>query len=584
MRSHELSRRESADSSPFGAATASAALRELRQRSFSDALVEALAELGVEHAFGLFGGGIAPFCEALNRSPIRLMHFRHEAGAAFAAVEASLSSGRPVVVVATTGPGMTNMLTGMVAARWEGAKVIFVSGCTPASQRGRWAFQETSRYGTDLSSFFASGPIVNFGCIVEDPAELDVITARLASGQLRQQGFVAHIGLPLPVQTARVTGARKPRLSALSSPHCDAAAIETCVELLSRERFVIWAGFGARHAADAVRALAERTQAHVMCSPRAKGVMPERHPLYLGVTGLGGHAAVDDYMCAHPPQRTLVLGTRLGEFTSFWAPHLVPERGFIHVDLEADAFGAAYPAADTLGVQSDVRSFLDALLAAWPNAASRPSQPLRLQPKSERRAHRFGPVRPSALMEAIQRVIVEGSDAPIITEAGNSFALGSHYLRFDTPHRYRVSSGFGSMGHATCGVLGTALARRGKAVALVGDGAMLMMSELSTAAAYGVNAVWIVLNDARYNMIEQGMRSIGWTPFETAFPRADFVGFARALGVHALCVKQEAELDAALIEALAARGPVVVDVQVDPAEQAPTVRRNQSLVKQGVKS
>ena len=112
---------------------------------------------------------------------------------------------------------------------------------------------------------------------------------------------------------------------------------------------------------------------------------------------------------------------------------------------------------------------------------------------------------------------------------------------------------------------------------------MLMTTEMSTAVAYGVNAVWVVLNDGRYNMIEQGMRSIGWSPFETAFPKVDFAAVASACGVKALSVTQEADLDNALNAALATDGPMLIDVHIDPSEPAPTGRRNQSLVKQGVK-
>lgn len=185
-------------------------------------------------------------------------------------------------------------------------------------------------------------------------------------------------------------------------------------------------------------------------------------------------------------------------------------------------------------------------------------------------------------MQEIQRVVVSGSDAMLLTEAGNAFALGSHHLRFDTSGRYRVSSGFGSMGHAVAGVVGAALAKRGKAVALVGDGAMLMLSELNSAAHYGADAVWIVLNDGRYNMIEQGMRAIGWEPFETRFPRADFVSIARGMGADGARVEQEREVAAALEQAMKARGPFVVDVLIDPLEMAPSAGRNKSLLEQGV--
>jgi acetolactate synthase-1/2/3 large subunit len=138
------------------------------------------------------------------------------------------------------------------------------------------------------------------------------------------------------------------------------------------------------------------------------------------------------------------------------------------------------------------------------------------------------------------------------------------------------------MGQAVAGVLGAAVGRAGKAVAIVGDGAMLMHNEINTAATYGVDAIWIVLNDARYGMIAQGMESVGWQPFATNFPRADFVAIARAMGGDGVRIECECNVEPALRTALAARGPFVVDVVIDPTEVAPSNRRNQSLLKQGV--
>lgn len=550
--------------------------------SGAEALADMLVELGVEHAFGVFGGGIAPFCEALSRSPIRLMHFRHEAGAAFAAIESSLASGKLTVVLATTGPGLTNLYTGMVAARAEGAKVLFVSGCTSAAQRGRMAFQETHAYAAG-AGLFEQGQIFHYAAVLEDAAELEVVAARLATGTARPSGFVAHLGLPLTTQTGRLSKAVPARLRTSRPPSCDISQARACAEALSREPFVIWAGFGARHAAPAIRELASRSGARVMCTPRGKGIVPETDPLYLGVTGLGGHAAVEQQLQREQPQRALVLGSRLSEMSSFWRQSLVPERGLIHVDLDPEVFGAAYPQAETWGIQSEIGAFVEALLEAWPEHKPPP------RPKSVRASHpptpgprSTGSVRPSFLMSRIQRLIVEGTDSVVLTEAGNAFALGSHYLQFMDPNRYRVSTSFGSMGQAAAGVLGAALAHRGKAFAILGDGAMLMQNEINTAATYGVDAVWIILNDARYGMIAQGMESIGWTPFETDFPRANFVSIARGMGGDGVRVQRESQVDAALERAILAKGPFVVDITIDETEQAPAIGRNQSLVKQGV--
>jgi acetolactate synthase-1/2/3 large subunit len=224
------------------------------------------------------------------------------------------------------------------------------------------------------------------------------------------------------------------------------------VRLLSSAPFVVWVGHGARRAASHVRAFARRAGAPVMSSPRGKGIFPEDDPLYLGVTGLGGHASVEAYLARHRPARLLVLGTRLGEFTSFWGQELLPTEGLVHVDLDPEVFGGAYPGVSPFGVQADVRSFLAAMLEAWPTEARRAAPRLAsIRDESLPRPRQGELVRPSFLMQCIQRSVVEESDAIVLTEAGNAFALGSHWLHFTTP-RYRVSSGFGSMGHAATGV------------------------------------------------------------------------------------------------------------------------------------
>lgn len=552
--------------------------------SFSSALVAALVELGVDQAFGIFGGGIAPFSKALAESSVRLLHFRHEAGAAFAAIESSLQSGKLTVVLATTGPGLTNLYTGMVAARAEGAKVLFVSGGTAAAQRGRAAFQETSAYGSAVSPLFSAGTLFHYAAMVETPAELEAVVSRLRTGVARPDGFVAHLGLPMPTQSGRVKNLSASRVTSSAPPVCDAGTIARCAELLSSGPFVIWTGFGARNSAKSVRKLARLTGARVMSSPRGKGIVRETDPQYLGVTGLGGHARVEAYFDEARPERVLVLGSKLGEMTSFWSPKLVPSRGFVHVDLDSQVFGAAYPNAETLGVQSEIGAFVDALIEAWPEREAKVSKAspltrLSARPRAPRPESR---VRPSYLMDRIQRLIVEASDAPVLTEAGNAFAFGSHYLYFTDPKRYRVSTSFGSMGQAAAGVLGAALSRAGKAVAILGDGAMLMQNEINTAATYGIDAVWIVLNDARYGMIEQGMKSIGWQPFETSFSRADFVEIARGMGGAGVRVETEGDVDRALALAMRVKGPFVVDVWIDESEMAPAIGRNQSLMQQGV--
>ncbi len=548
----------------------------------SRALVDALRRLGVTHAFGVMGGAIAPFFHAVAHGELTALHMRHEAGAAFAAIEASLATRRPVLVFTTAGPGLSNAITGMLAARWEGAQVLFVSAATSAANRHRVATQETSTTVGGL----------HLAATIEHPAQLGPVLAQVAVGLARPGGFVAHLSLPIDVQSAPCPPIGQPGDHRALVPTCAPGLVAEHADLFAARAPLVWIGFGARHAAAAIRELVERTGARVICTPRGKGIFPEDHPRFLGVTGVGGHTRVEELLAADRPAHTLVLGTRMGESSSFWSPELAPAKAFIHVDLDPAAFGAAYPDVRTHAVVADIGAYVERLNdeLAVRRTSSRPaltvarSTPVPGGDSRDATNRESNGVRPQHLMAEIQRVIVDGTDAWLMAESGNSFCWSTNHLRFREPGRYRVSTGFGSMGHATSGVVGAALARHGKAVAIVGDGAMMMMNEVHAAVQYGADAVWIVLNDACYLMCAQGMRVMGWEPFSCDLPRVDFVGLARAIGAGGERVTTEAEVGPALERAARARGPWIVDVSVDPREVPPSGRRNKSLMQQGFKS
>ncbi|MEI1373349.1 scytonemin biosynthesis protein ScyA [Nostoc sp. UHCC 0926] len=554
--------------------------------SVADAIAQMLENLGVSYAFGVAGGAMASLWGALSNSTIEVLNFRHEAGAAFAATEAYFANDRPTVVFTTAGPGITNVLTGLFAARGEGAKVILLSACTSAPQRGRWAIQETSTYTLPSGGIFTPGALFNYAITIESAAQLPQIFRKLALALAQPGGFVAHLSIPTAVQTSLVEDIALPQLNVSAFPMtASKEAIAKSVELLSSGPFAIWVGFGARDAADEIRQLAEKTGAAVMCSPRGKGIFPEDHPQFVGVTGLGGHASVLTYMEDQPPLRTLVLGTRLGEPTSFWNSTLVPRGGFVHVDIDPEVPGVAYPHVETFGVRSDIKSFVQELLQQLPDA---PHSPMSL-PRPEHKAIEPAldvdyPVRPEVLMAAIQKIIVEDSDAVVMAECGNSFTWSTHLLQFAEANRYRVSTGVGAMGHAVTGVLGAAVANNGKAVAIVGDGAMLMNNEISTAVKYKIPAIWIVLNDARYNMCHQGMKILGLKGADATLPPTNFAMIARGMGAEAIVVVRESDIEAALEQAIASTVPFLIDVVIDADRPAPSGGRNKSLAAQGIKS
>jgi acetolactate synthase-1/2/3 large subunit len=540
------------------------------ERSVPQAVVGVLEELGVAHAFGVSGGGVAAIWAALSASSIEVSHFRHEAGAAFAATEASLLTARPVAVFVTTGPGVTNALTGLLAARSEGAKVVLISACTSATQRGRGAIQETGPR-TMPAGLYAAGPAFDLAEVLETPDALAGIASRLAEAMARGP-CTAHLAIPTAL-FAQTMAPPAPRLARPTPAVPSDAEVARCAALLGEGPFAIWLGYGARGAADAVRKFAEHSGAMVFCTPRGKGIFPETHKQFVGVTGMGGHDSVMVALATAVPARTLVLGTQLGEPSSFWHPALVPPLGFIHVDRDPTMPGRAYPDATTLPVIADIEAFVTALHARIPPRAplaGLPRPPLPPAPA----AH--SPIRPDALMAAIQTHIIDSTDAPILAESGNSFTWATHYLRFQTPNRYRVSTQLGAMGHCAAGVVGAAIATRAKTVAIVGDGAMLMNNEINTAAKYNAPAVWLILNDARYNMCEQGMSALGLQA-DARFPQVDFAAIARAMGASAETVVNEADLPQAIARAMAAPGPYLLDIHIDPDRPAPAQGRNRGL-------
>ena len=204
------------------------------------------------------------------------------------------------------------------------------------------------------------------------------------------------------------------------------AAVEEARQKLASAPFAIWVGYGARGAASELLDLAERSGAMVMCSPRAKGIFPENHPQFIGVTGLGGNPAIEEDFARNPPAHILVLGTRLGESTSYWRKEFVPAEGFIHVDVDADVFGAAYPNATTFGVQSEVGEFLRCLLEEWPaNSHERLGSARGSSSKATALTMRSrGLVRPTALMQAIQHAVVDASESDRHRRSGQLVSLG----------------------------------------------------------------------------------------------------------------------------------------------------------------
>lgn len=537
-------------------------------------LVRMLWELGVRIMFGVTGREITPVWSALQASaftsrPVVTIHARRESGAGYAAIGSWAQTGAPSGLYTTTGPGITNALTALEAARAAGAKIIVVTPLTPVGNRHRLPIQATGPSGFFSLDMHVAGRLFDLVELVESPAQLVPLASRLAGGLERPGAFLAHIAIPAKLQEQAVELApivpRRRRFVAALDP----ASADAIVELLRAKRFVVWVGHGARRDAPAIRRLLDLTGAPVMSTPRGLGIA-DRHPQFIGTTGNGGRQSTVDAFLRYAPELTLVLGTAMDEASSSWLPELVPPEGFVHVDLDDAKFGRAYPWAPRLEVPAEVGAVLEAILARAgrlvrrePLARSVSTPRLTLVPADAR------PIHPATVMGAIQRVVVDRTRIPMLADAASSMFWATRHLVFDEPQRWFVENAWGAVGATAAAVVGFALGRGGPALAIVGDHGMHMEDEINTAVKYGARAIWVVLNDSGMGIVDKGMEKDGWPYRDTAFPPTDFAAVARAKGARGRRVTSEEDLDDALLEAISADGPFVVDIAIDPSAVAP---------------
>lgn len=557
--------------------------RDAPRATVAQALATIFWELGVRLAYGVCGREIVPLWEALRASgftprEIVTMHSRHESGAGFAAIASWAFSGRPTVLFVTTGPGLTNAITSLEAARAAGAKLVLLSPTTPPSDIWRLGIQSTGfPSGIRFAEIHGEGRIFDFVATLESPDDLHAIAGQLASGLGGPGPYLAHIAVPMALQETPLSSEVLVPRHSETSVGVSAEVADDIVALLWAEPFVVWVGYGARHHAAKIHRLLELTGAPAMSSPRGLGTV-DTHRQFIGITGNGGHLpSLITALERYAPARVLVLGTGLGAATSSgWRPELVPADGLIHCDLDRSVFCRAYPAAPTVKVQADVGALLDAILARSDRLVRREVHAPPEAPRSLTLVpDRGGFVHPAALMAAIQRVIVDGTDVPVLADPSSCMFWAARHLVFDQPGRWFVENRVGAVGSGAAAVVGAAVAVGGPAFVITGDHGLLMHNEINAAVHYGVHAIWCVVNNSGMAIVRDGMKADGMDDHDADFPTTDFAAFARAQGADGIRVSREEQLDAALQMALAADGPFVIDVMVNDAP-APIESRTRS--------
>lgn len=537
------------------------------------AIVDTLAAHGVDSLFGIPGGAISPLYDVVaDRPALRLVTTRHETAAVFAAMGYARITGRPAVVVVTSGPGFTNALTGLAAAHGEQLPVLLIAGDVASQNLGRFALQD----GAALDVLSLARPVTRFRARIDRPSAATALIVRALAEATGPTPGPVVLTLPLDVSRAATSASRivsDTRAAPASPPRAE--CVEIARLLRGARRPLLIAGAGARDAGSALVAIAERTGAMAVATGHAKGAFPEHHRNYLGVLGFGGHKGALAY--AREADVTVVFGSRLGDITTNgWSDELAPSSALVQIDRDPSVLGRNYPLH--LGLVADVALAAEAIARECAGPTTAPRAPA-LELDERERNDATSPLKPQFVLAALQRALPPSTIFTV--DIGEHAAFAVHHLRVESADRFHMNASLGSMGSGLGAAIGIKVARPdAPVVAIVGDGGLAMHAgELLTCAESEIAVLFVVFNDGRYRMCDLGFDDVyGRRPSGLPSAPADLAAVASACGVVGVRVDRASELATARLESLLAlRRPVLLDVRIDTRQQLSLATRTASI-------
>ncbi|HEX4048294.1 MAG TPA: thiamine pyrophosphate-binding protein [Elusimicrobiota bacterium] len=561
-------------------------------------ILEYLKGEGVGVVFGIPGGPVTPLFDALYHEPaIRTVAARHEAGAAFMALGAARATGRLGVCCLTTGPGATNAITAVAAAKADSLPVLVLTAQTATTAFGKGSLQDSTESGADTVALYR--PITKMSAMLAHPHNAASLLRQALRAAMSGRRGPVHLSVPTDLMRQAVPDAG-PLLPTQYRPRAatfDREAVKECAALLlAARRPAILAGHGLNLAGAQAELLelAELLSIPVATTPKGKGAFPETHPLSLRVFGMASSPLSERYLLSGSVDVLLVLGSSLHEnSTQGWDPRLAANRTVVQQDIDPAMIGRNYPV--TAALAGDARTTLRELLFQLRRLLAHGEHPCSSDLAEFRRAKAEAPaflneaamssaaepIKPQRLMRELDAALPE--DALVFLDVGNNTLWAVHYLTATGRNAFAHNWGeFAAMGYGVAAAVGAKLSvPRRPVVAVVGDGGFAMSGmEVSTAVTENIPVVWVVLNDSRLNAIFHGQtliyakRTIG-----CVFQRMDIAKIAEGLGAVGRRVVSPAEIGPALRDALASGRPTVLDVWIDADEVPPILSRVRSVGK-----
>jgi len=529
-------------------------------------LLECLKREGVEVIFGYPGGAVLPIFDRLYDFPVRFVLTRHEQAAAHAADGYARATGRIGVCLATSGPGATNLTTGIATAYMDSIPMLAITGQVRTSLIGVDAFQEADMTGITRS-------ITKHNYRVHDVRELcSIVHEACAICRTGRPGPVL-IDLPVDVQSSKADPGAALHACPLSAN--DGRAVPDLVLDQAGQMIgcaaapVIICGGGVitASASPELRFLAERSMIPVTVTLMGLGGFPGTHPLYLGMLGMHGTFFANQAVMA--ADLVIAVGMRFDDRVTGRIDRFAPRARVIHIDI--DPTSIAKNVRCDLAIVGDAKSVLAGLArrvkrgrspGAWRQtiAAWKQGHPLTYDRGP-------GKIKPQYVIEEIYR-LTRGK-AIITTEVGQNQMWATQWYRYDEPRTFISSGGLGTMGFGLPAAIGAKVGRPDKDVInIAGDGSIQMnIQELATCVSYGLNVKVAILNNGCLGMVRQWQELFYRQRYsQTLLANPDFVKIAEGFGALGIRVSDQRDVTAALAAALADERPAFIDFRVDPSE------------------
>jgi acetolactate synthase-1/2/3 large subunit len=555
-----------------------AATSEVEMLTGAEIVVRALVDQGVTDLFGYPGGAVLPIYDALFHEP-RLRHVlvRHEQGAGHAAEGYARSTGKPGVVLVTSGPGATNTVTAIVDALMDSIPLVVLTGQVPTHLIGTDAFQECDTVGITRSC-------TKHNTLVKDVRDLArVLHEAFAIATSGRPGPVV-VDIPTDVQFATGPyvgpGAARPIHNYHPQVNGDPAAIAEAAALIAgARRPLFYTGGGVINAGPgasaALRQLAALTGAPVTSTLMGLGAFPADDPAWLGMVGM--HGAYEANHAMHDCDVMVAVGSRFDDRVTGRLDAFSPGSKKIHIDIDPSSIGKVVRA--DIGIVGDAGKVLEALIAAWKRrpAAEGPERLAEWWARIDQWRARDGfAYRPSDTLikpqYAIQRLyeLTKDRDTYITTEVGQHQMWAAQFYRFQEPNRWMTSGGLGTMGYGLPAAVGVQIAHPTSLVIdIAGDASVQMTAqELSTALQYDLPIKIFILNNEWMGMVRQWQQLLHGERYSHSYSSSlpDFVKLAEAYGGVGLRTDRPDELDGLIMEMIDLPRPVVFDCRVERTE------------------